>query len=185
MAAAAGNSVFDIRNTAVVLAALFGMLRPSEIVGLNRADVEIREEGALLTIHDAKGDRAKETQLAFLPRRSECCPVTALERWLDTASGVPADGPLFCSITAAGHPTGTRLHRNEITRIIKRQAEKAGVDPERLSGHSGRRGFATSYALKDGNLARLMKKGRWKNLQTMMAYIDDAVTMANDIGTDL
>jgi len=70
---------------------------------------------------------------------SPCCPVTALQRWLQIAE--IQTWPLFRRIARNGAVDEQPLSDKTVVRLIKRCVDQAGLDATRYSGHSLRRGF--------------------------------------------
>ena len=67
--------------------------------------------------------------------------------------------------------------------LVKRYAQRAGLDPDDFGGHSLRAGFATQAALSGAADREIMRQGRWTNPATVHDYIrtanpldDNAVT---------
>ncbi len=56
------------------------------------------------------------------------------------------EGPLFRSIDRHGQVARERLSDKSVALIVKRAAERAGLDPARVAGHSLRRAIATTAA---------------------------------------
>jgi integrase len=46
-------------------------------------------------------------------------------------------------------------------------------NPKKYSGHSLRRGFATSASKKGATLGAIMRQGRWRNERTVNGYIQE------------
>jgi integrase len=67
-------------------------------------------------------------------------------------------GPLFRGIDRHGHLQAERLHPCSVARIVKRCAERAGLDPEKFAGHSLRAGFATTAAKRGKSLDAIMRQ---------------------------
>ena len=79
-----------------------GAFRRSELVGLDRADVQIGDDGARVTLRRSKADQdgsGKVVGIARLPG-SATCPVQALKRWLPAA--VISAGPVFRAVDRHG-----------------------------------------------------------------------------------
>jgi len=53
-----------------------------------------------------------------------------------------------------------------------------------LSGHSLRRGLASAAAREGANISAIMRQGRWKQVNTVMEYID-AVERFNENAADI
>ena len=73
------------------------------------------------------------------------------------------DGPVFRPVNKAGVVGDTALQGGEDARILKRLAERAGLDPATISGHSARVGMAQDLVAGGADLAAVMQAGRWKS----------------------
>jgi integrase/recombinase XerD len=105
------------RDHAILLLALETGLRVSEITGLTCADI-VLGTGSHVRCH-GKGRKERIT-----PLRKEARAV--LRVWLEERGGTPED-PLFPG------PTGRRLSRDAIRRLVERHVEKAAVSRPSLS----------------------------------------------------
>ena len=72
------------------------------------------------------------------------------------------DWPLFRTIDRHGNP-GKRLTGEAVGHILKRHADNAGIDPNTVSGHSLRRGFATEPRCSGADLLAVCRHGRWQD----------------------
>ena len=61
----------------------------------------------------------------------------------------------------------------ELELIVKRAAQRVGLDPATFAGHSLRAGFATSAARADVSERGIMEQGRWRSLTVARGYIRD------------
>ena len=84
-------------------------------------------------------------------------------------------------MTKAGRPTGEALSDKAVARLVKGAAARAGLDPERYSGHSLRAGLATAAGDGGANLADLMRQTRHKNTQVALAYLRPADLWRNNV----
>ena len=132
------------RDRALLALGWFGAFRRAELVSLDAGDVVRGDEGLVVTLRRSKGDQEGHGATKGIPYASlpAVCPVRALARWLE-ASGI-AEGPIFRGIDRHGHVQAERLHPCSVARVVKRCAERAGLDPEKFAGHSLRAGFATT-----------------------------------------
>lgn len=143
--AAAGDSLKDQRDRALLLIGFAGGFRRSELVGLDHDDVEPVKQGLVLHIRRSKIDQVGRGRKIGVPHaRGRHCPVLAVEQWLAT-SGIIA-GPLFRPINRHGHLRASRLSGEAVSIIIRERLFAVGIDPDGYSGHSLRAGFATSAA---------------------------------------
>jgi integrase len=192
----------DARDRALLLLGFAGALRRSELAELTLDDLTLDAEGLRVVITASKTDPAAlghTRGLAYGTRR-DTCPVRAWQAWLDhrnladsrahldvrvpRSPGAPP-GPPTHGITAAfvgidrwgnfGGPLSARA----IARIIAGRADAAGL-PGHWSGHSLRRGFATTaYAAGTAEVA-LMRHGRWRSSSAMRSYIDEGTVWSDN-----
>lgn len=60
-----------------------------------------------------------------------------------------------------------------MSHILKKRARDAALpQAEQFSSHSLRRGLATSASRHGASLPAIMRQGRWKNMNTVMEYIE-------------
>ncbi len=148
--------------------------RRAELVSLDVGDVVRGDEGLVVTLRRSKCDQEGRGATKGIPFASlpAVCPVRALARWLE-ASGI-AEGPLFRGIDRHGHLQGERLHPSSVARIVKRCAERAGLDPEKFAGHSLRAGFATTAAKRGKSLDAIMRQTLHRSERVARSYIRHA-----------
>jgi site-specific recombinase XerD len=147
-------------------------------------------------------------------QQPDTCPICALTDWLDLLtihhnSGdirghaphpttahrcnnhqpTPlADGtgrPLFPRINRHGHLADTAISGRAVGELVKRYAQRAGLDPTAFAGHSLRAGFATQAALGGANDREIMRQGRWSNAGTVHRYIRTANPLDDNAVTKL
>ncbi|PSK98908.1 site-specific recombinase XerD [Murinocardiopsis flavida] len=106
-----------------------------------------------------------------------------------TFAGTPlADGtgrPLFPAIDRHGNLGGRAVSGRAVAELVKRYAERAGLDPGVYSGHSLRSGFATQAALGGAGDREIMRQGRWTNPRTVHGYIRTANPLEDNAVTRL
>ncbi|MWB77968.1 tyrosine-type recombinase/integrase [Pseudooceanicola sp. 216_PA32_1] len=140
-----GETLRDHRDRALLLLGFAGGFRRSELVALERADIEVARQGLIVTIRRSKTDQEGAGRRIGIPHgRTRHCPVAAVEAWL-SASAIDT-GPLFCPITRHGHLAENSLTGDAVSVLLRERLAAAGIDPEGYSGHSLRAGFATSAA---------------------------------------
>ena len=156
----AGTRLADQRNLALLLTMRDLLARRSEVVALDVADVAYDRDGsATVLIRRSKTDQLAEGAELYLSARA----VAALRRWL-AAAGI-SEGAAFRAVNKGGR-VGERLQPDQVARIVKRMAERAGLKPEvvaRVSGHSCRVGMAQDLVAGGADLAGVMQAGRWKS----------------------
>lgn len=99
-----------------------------------------------------------------------------------------ADGtgrPLFPAISRHGRLGATAISGRAVGELVKRYAERAGLDPDAFAGHSLRAGFATQAALGGASDREIMRQGRWSNAGTVHRYIRTANPLEDNAVTKL
>jgi integrase len=142
---AMGDSMKDLRDRALLLVGFAGGFRRSELVGLDREDIEPVRQGMILHLRRSKTDQLGQGRKIAIPHgRTRFCPVAALDAWL-TSSGIE-HGPLFRPVDRHGRIGEDRLSGEAVSLIVRERLAGAEINPSGYSGHSLRAGMATSAA---------------------------------------
>lgn len=167
-----GSAEKKARDGALLLLGFAAALRRSELVALNRGDLEFRADGLLVHLRRSKADQEGAGAKVPVPYGSNpsTCPIRALRAWLELAE--IERGAVFRAINRHGQ-LGGRLGAQEVARVIKGAAETAGLDASILSGHSLRAGLATEAARQGKPERLIMKHGRWRGRAMVDRYIRD------------
>lgn len=140
-----GQGTKAARDRALLLIGFAGGFRRSELVGLDRADLEPVKQGIVVTIRRSKTDQLGVGRKIGIPyARGRHCPVVALTAWLDQASIIA--GPIFRPVNRHGHVGSQRLSGEAVALVVRDRLDAVGINPSGYSGHSLRAGFATSAA---------------------------------------
>jgi integrase len=170
--AATDDTVRAVRDRALLLVGFAGGFRRSELVALDREDVESVRRGIIVHVRRSKTDQTgKGRQVAIPFGRSQWCPVSAIEKWLASA-GIDA-GPLFRPIDRRGRVADTRLSGEAVSLIVKERVARAGLDPTGFSGHSLRAGLVTSATLAGVPAAKIRQQTGHKSDLALTRYIRD------------
>ena len=102
-------------------------------------------------------------------RRVGTCPVRTLQAWLEQA-GV-AEGSVFRSLNRHGKVQLDRLAPLDVARIVKKLAQRAGLDPAKYAGHSLRARHATSAAASGASERSIMNQTGHRSVQMVRRYI--------------
>lgn len=169
-------SLIAIRNNALLQIGFFGALRRSELAALMVEELTWEPDGLVITLSRSKTDQEGVGIAKAIPYGSLdgiCCPVRALKRWLEAAN--IATGPVFRRVTRWGVVGAAPLYDGSINDILEACAEVAGLPyaPE-LSGHSLRRGLATSAHRSGAEFQDIKRQGGWKHDGTVQGYIEEA-----------
>jgi integrase len=82
-------------------------------------------------------------------------------------------GPLFPPINRHGHVQAGRLSPADVARIVKKLAERAGLEAAKYAGHSLRSGHATAAAILGASERSIMKQTGHRSVQMVRRYIRD------------
>jgi len=162
------DSIHEIRNIALLLTAYDTLCRRSELTQLLVQDLKFNEDGTgQVLLRKSKIDQeAKGNILKF-----DLETTKALKTWLSISE--IRNGFLFRGIDRERKLNGS-LSVGQINRIFKKIAHDANLNKEtvgRISGHSFRIGAARDLAQNGNDFPKLMSKGRWSKIDTVMKYI--------------
>jgi integrase len=173
MVDACDSGLIGTRDRALILLGFAGAFRRSELVGLDIADCAFGKEGLTVTLRRSKTDQDGAGRKIGIPYGSnpETCPVRTVQAWLAEA-GADA-GPVFRSISRHGQVNAGRLSGIDVARVVKKLAERAGLDPAKFAGHSLRAGHATAAAIAGASERSIMKQTGHRSVQMVRRYIRD------------
>jgi integrase len=80
---------------------------------------------------------------------------------------------LFRSITRHGQIQPSGLSGGDVARVVKKLAERAGLDAAKYAGHSLRAGHATSAAIAGASERSIMNQTGHRSVQMVRRYIRD------------
>jgi site-specific recombinase XerD len=165
------------RDRALILLGFSGAFRRSELVGLDIADCAFGKDGITVTSRRSKTDQDGAGRKIGIPYGSnpETCPVRTIQAWIEM--GALLGGPLFRSINRHGQVQAGRLSGIDVARVLKKLAERAGLDPAKYAGHSLRAGHATSAAIAGASERSIMKQTGHRSVQMVRRYIRDSETV--------
>ena len=190
------GTALGARDRAMLLLGFAAALRRSELVTLQLGDVEpVAGRGLRLLVRRSKSDQhghGQEIAVCANPADPLLCPLAALETWREhrnrardldwsAAESARRERPLFCAVTKSGRATGQALSDKAVARLVKGAAARAGLDPERYSGHSLRAGLATAAGDAGAALPDLMRQTRHKSTQVALAYLRPADLWRNNV----
>ena len=170
--AEADNTVAGLRDSALIRLMSDCLLRISETVAVDVADVD-----SVLTIHQSKtypetGGFPDATLYIGDPTRQ------VIRRYCKV--GGIATGALFRRIRRGDNITSGRLSVQGARNAIKRRAHEAGVEGI-VSGHSLRVGSAVSLAQAGASVVDMQVAGRWKSPQMPAHYVRAELAEQNAI----
>ena len=171
MVDAAGADLIGARDRALILLGFSGAFRRSELVALDIEDCAFGKDGLTITLRRSKTDQEGAGRRIGIPYGSnpETCPVRTMQAWLELA-GIGA-GPVFRSINRHGQVQVGRLSGIDVARVVKKLAQRAGLDSAKYAGHSLRAGHATSAAIAGASERSIMNQTGHRSVQMVRRYI--------------
>ena len=160
----------QIRDKALILIGFSGGFRRSELVNIHYDDIEFVTEGVKILIKRSKTDQSGEGSVKAIPYfdNQEFCPVVALKNYVSKKFSNTNEGKIF------------NISDKSVALIIKRYAEKAGLDSSKYAGHSLRSGFATTAAEFGAEERNIMAMTGHKTTQMVRRYIQEANLFKNN-----
>ena len=159
-----------IRDKALILIGFAGGFRRSELVNIDYEDIEFVNEGVKILIKRSKTDQSGEGIIKAIPYfdNKEFCPVISLKIYIKEKFSSKNEGKVF------------DISDKSVALIIKRYAEKAGLDSTKYAGHSLRSGFATTAAEFGAEERNIMAMTGHKTTQMVRRYIQEANLFKNN-----
>jgi site-specific recombinase XerD len=159
-----------IRDKALILIGFSGGFRRSELVNIHYDDIEFVTEGVKILIKRSKTDQSGEGSVKAIPYfdNQEFCPVVALRNYVNKKFSNTNEGKIF------------NISDKSVALIVKRYAEKAGLDSSKYAGHSLRSGFATTAAEFGAEERNIMAMTGHKTTQMVRRYIQEANLFKNN-----
>lgn len=173
MVEAADCGIIGLRDRALILLGFAGAFRRAELVALEIADLVFSRDGLTITLRRSKTDQDGAGRKLGIPYGSnpDTCPVRVLQSWLELAS--IASGPVFRSINRHGKVQVGALAPADVARVVKKLAQRAGLDPGKYAGHSLRAGHATAAAIAGASERSIMNQTGHRSVQMVRRYIRD------------
>lgn len=167
------GELIDWRNNTLLQLGFFGAFRRSELVNIRWEHVSFVPQGAEIMIPRSKTDQEGSGQICAIPYgNSQLCPVTTLHCWQELSNATT--GIVFRHVTKENLLTNRPISPQYVSIIIKNVAKACQLpQAERYSGHSLRRGFATSASQKGASFSAIMRQGRWRHEGTVHGYIEE------------
>lgn len=154
-AKAGAGSLAGLRDAALVALASDCLLRVSETVAVQVADLAAESDGSgRLAVRRSKSDQEGRGAVLYVGEPT----MRRIAAWHD-AAGLD-DGPLFRRIRRGDRVEASAITDRAARSIIQARAADAGIEG-RVSGHSLRIGAAPSLAAAGAGLVELQQAGRW------------------------
>lgn len=127
MVACLRGGLVGARDHALLLVGSGAGLRPSELVALDVSDLVVVDDGLSVAL-------LRGRVVVPYAADDELCAARAWQIWV-AAAGLTA-GPAFRAVDRHGRLGINRLSETSVTRIVRRAAERAGLDAHRYSARS-------------------------------------------------
>jgi integrase len=185
MVSATDAGLIGTRDRALLLLGFAGAFRRSELVRLDIEDCAFGKDGLTVTLRRSKVDQEGIGRKVGIPYGSnpETCPVHTVQAWTEHA-GI-GTGALFRSINRHGQLQPGRLSAIDVARVVKKVAERAGLDAAKYAGHSLRAGHATSAAIAGSSERSIMNQTGHRSVQMVRRYIRDGSLFRENSATKL
>jgi site-specific recombinase XerD len=173
MVAVTDSGLIGLRDRAMILLGFASAFRRSELVGLNFEDCAFSKEGLTVILRRSKTDQDGQGRKVGIPYGSNpgTCPVRTVQAWLEAAA--VTSGPVFRSISRHRRVQLGRLSPADVARVVKKLAERAGLDAAKYAGHSLRAGHATAAAIAGASERSIMNQTGHRSVQMVRRYIRD------------
>jgi len=159
-----------LRDKALILIGFAGGFRRSELVNIEKEDVQFVNEGVKILIKRSKTDQSGEGTIKAIPYfdNQEFCPVIALNKYIKFKSSISNEAKIF------------DISDKLVALKIKKYAQIAGLDSSMYAGHSLRSGFATTAAEFGAEERNIMAMTGHKTTQMVRRYIQEANLFKNN-----
>ena len=163
------KSLQSLRDKAIILLGFAGGFRRSELVSLEKSDLEFISEGLKITLKKSKNDQYGQGLIKGIPyfKNNKYCPVIAVKEWISSSDNLGGK-KLF--------PYSDKT----VALIVKKYLGLIGLDSKQYSGHSLRSGFATSTAASGADERSIMTMTGHKSAEMVRRYIKEANLFKNN-----
>ena len=175
-----GEGLHGLRDAAVLSLGFAAALRRSELCYLRTEDLEHKGKGMVVHIRRSKTDAQGTGQRVAVIEGEVVKPVAHVERWLQVSN--IGKGYVFQTLLRGGVASGHPLDPGDVARIVKRHAQRIGLEPREYSGHSLRAGFVTSAAVHHARIDKIMEVTRHRNAETVLKYTRDEESFIDHAG---
>ena len=162
MSCALPATLAGMRDRAVLLLGYGAGLRPGELVRLDVAHVRRVSTGLRV-------DVGRRPVVVPFGSAAELCAVDAWTRW--QCGAALRRGPVFRAVDRHDHVGTARLSVKAITRIVRRAADRAALDPARFRGSSLRRGTVVAATERGASDAGIMAHTRHRSRRLVRRYM--------------
>ena len=157
------------RNYTIFFLVLLDGLRTIEVSRADVGDLQCVYNTDVLYVQ-GKGQNSKEKFVKLMPEVSR-----ALHEYLEDRKDAKTDEPLFLSEgnrnTLNNQKNAGRMAAGSISRILKNEMKKAGVDDPMITPHSLRHTAATWSLVEGQSISEVQGFMRHENMNTVLNYV--------------
>lgn len=165
------DSLKGLRDYAILSLMVTTGLREVSVVNANIGDIRTAGDAVAL-FYKGKGHEEKATYVKLAEPVEE-----AIRAYLKARGETDPEAPLFSSI--ANRNSGERMTTRSVSRIAKTRLVDAGLESDRLTGHSLRHTAATLNLLNGGTVEETQQLLDHANINTTLIY-SHALERANN-----
>ena len=138
---------------------------------LEVSDLAFSRDGLTIMLQRSKTDQEGQGRKIGIPYGSnpETCPGRTVQTWLE--QGGVTEGPVLRTLNRHGAVQPDRLSPVDVARVVKKLAQRAGLDPAKYAGHSLRAGHATSAAASGASERSILNQTGHRSVQVVRRYI--------------
>ena len=163
------KKLLSLRDKGILLLGFSGGFRRSELVSIEKSDLEFVSEGVKITLRKSKNDQFGEGLVKGIPyfKNAKYCPVIAVQNWISYSDRLNEKKLFPCS-------------DKTVALIVKKYLGLIGQDSNQYSAHSLRSGFATSTAASGADERSIMAMTGHKSTEMVRRYIKEANLFKNN-----
>lgn len=166
-----GNTITGLRDSALIAAMVYSFARVGAVVKMNVEDYFQNGKRCFLRLHE-KGGKYHEVPAHHRAEEYVDAYIAAAD------IGGDGKGPLFRTINERRDLTTNRVYANDVLRMIKRRARRAGLS-DRICCHTFRATGITTYLQCGGTIERAAFIAAHESTRTTQLYnrTSDAVSL--------
>src|SRR5262249_49998328 len=142
-------------------------------------------DGLAVGLRRSKTDQVGAGRKVGIPfgANPKTCPVRQVQYWTERRS--ISGGRLFQPVNRHGRILQGSLSGIDVARVLKKLAQRAGLDPNSYAGHSLRAGHATAAAMAGASERSIMQQTGHRSVQMVRRYIRDGSLFRENSGAKL
>ena len=156
------SKIAGMRDRAMIGVMVFSFARVSATIGMNIEDYFIQRRKRWFRLHE-KGGKTHD-----VPAHHKA--IEYIEDYLD-AAGIrdESKGPIFRTLNRYRQLTLNRIHRNDVLRMVKRRAVRAGLHTQ-ICCHTFRATGITAYLSNQGSVEHAQKIANHDSIRSTKLY---------------